>query len=457
MAEAKLRHFGAFTSNRTAAVHKFSERAWKAPEKNWHRACINELVRSLNYIGLIMQKTSFWKAGHTPTLFASFFYFDLSFMVWVLLGPLAVQISNSLGLSSAQKGLMVATPLLAGALLRMVMGMLVDHLKPKKAGLIGQVIVMLGLLWAWQGKLDSYQSMLALGVVLGVAGAAFAVALPLASRWYPPEHQGTALGIAGAGNSGTAFAALFAPSLAVAFGWQNVFGLCLIPLSVALLVYVTMAKDAPTAPPPKAISEYFTVLKDKDAWWFMFFYSVTFGGFSGLASSLTIYFNSQYGLPPVTAGYLTAGCVFAGSLVRPLGGMLADRVGGIKTLSFMYIVAAAALVVASTGLPTVAAALLTFVVAMLALGTGNGAVFQLVPQRFRKEIGVMTGLVGMAGGIGGFYLASSLGLSRQMTGSYQFGLTMFAALALIALGGLSMVKQRWRTTWGSAALSGARV
>src|SRR4051812_37306499 len=150
-----------------------------------------------------MQKTSFWKAGHTPTLFAAFFYFDLSFMVWVLLGPLAVQIAKDLALSPAEKGLMVATPLLAGALLRIVMGVLVDHLKPKKAGMVGQVIVMLGLLWAWKGNLDSYHHMLALGTILGMAGAAFAVALPLASRWYPPEHQGTALGIAGAGNSGT--------------------------------------------------------------------------------------------------------------------------------------------------------------------------------------------------------------------------------------------------------------
>lgn len=411
----------------------------------------------INHRETIMQKTSFWKAGHTPTLFAAFFYFDLSFMVWVILGPLAVQIAADLGLSPAQKGLMVATPLLAGALLRIVMGVLVDHLKPKKAGLIGQVIVMLGLLWAWQGSLDSYASLIALGVVLGVAGAAFAVALPLASRWYPPEHQGTALGIAGAGNSGTAFAALFAPSLAIAFGWQNVFGLCLIPLAIAFAVYLAMAKDAPGAPPPKALTEYLRVLRDKDAWWFMFFYSVTFGGFSGLASSLTIYFNGEYGLAPVTAGYLTAGCVFAGSVVRPVGGWLADRIGGIRTLSMMYAAAAGALLVASTGMHSYAGAVAVFVAAMLALGTGNGAVFQLVPQRFRKEIGMMTGLVGMAGGIGGFYLASSLGVSRQLTGSYQLGLTAFAALALIALFGLSAVKGRWRTTWGSAAMTTAKV
>ena len=130
-----------------------------------------------------MKTTSFWKAGHAPTLLASFFYFDLSFMVWVLLGPLAIQISADLQLTPAQKGLMVATPLLAGALLRIVMGVLVDHLKPKRAGLIGQVIVLISLTWAWLGQLSDFHDMLTLGVLLGVAGSAFAVALPLASRW----------------------------------------------------------------------------------------------------------------------------------------------------------------------------------------------------------------------------------------------------------------------------------
>lgn len=404
-----------------------------------------------------MQKSSFWKAGHTPTLLASFLYFDLSFMVWVLLGPLAVQISKDIGLTPAQKGLMVATPLLAGALLRIVMGVLVDHLKPKKAGMIGQLIVMGGLMWAWLGNIASYESLLSLGIILGVAGAAFAVALPLASRWYPPEHQGTALGIAGAGNSGTAFAALFAPSLAIAFGWQNVFGWSLIPLAIVFIVYLVYAKDAPSAPAPKSLLEYLHVLKDKDAWWFMFFYGVTFGGFSGLASSLTIYFNGQYGLSPVTAGYFTAACVFAGSMVRPLGGRIADRIGGIKTLSVMYLLAALFLFIASFGLQSALAAVVVFVLAMLALGAGNGAVFQLVPQRFRREIGVMTGLVGMAGGIGGFYLASSLGYSKQLTGSYQTGLVIFSSLAVVALIGLSAVKTRWRTTWGSAIMTNAKI
>ena len=402
-------------------------------------------------------KTDFWSVGHKPTLFAAFLYFDLSFMVWVLLGPLAVQISADLHLTAAQKGMMVATPILSGALLRILMGILVDHLQPKKAGLIGQLVVLVALALAWFNGIHSYHQVLVLGVALGMAGASFAVALPLASRWYPPEHQGTALGIAGAGNSGTVFAALFAPGLALVYGWNNVFGLAIIPLLFALVVYTIYAKDSPDCPPKKSLHQYLNVLKDKDAWWFMFFYSVTFGGFVGMASSLTIYFNAQYGLAPVMAGYFTAACVFAGSLVRPLGGKLADSIGGIRTLMTMYVVAAIFLVLLSFGFASVYAGLFITVVAMVALGMGNGAVFQLVPQRFRKEFGVMTGMVGMAGGIGGFYLASSLGVSKQLTGSYQIGLLIFAALAVLALVGLASVKKRWRTTWGASTATSAKI
>ncbi len=194
-----------------------------------------------------------------------------------------------------------------------------------------------------------------------------------------------------------------------------------------------------------------------DAWWFMFLYSVTFGGFVGLASSLPIYFNDQYGLNPVNAGYFTAGCVFIGSMLRPVGGAVADRIGGIRTLSIMYVLAAAALLVVSRGLPTAMSALGVFLIGMGALGMGNGAVFQLVPQRFGREIGTMTGLIGMTGGVGGFYLASSLGYSKQLTGSYELGFLLFAGLALIALAAVTLVKRRWRATWGTAALSAARV
>lgn len=401
------------------------------------------------------EASGFWSVGHRPTLVAAFLYFDLAFMVWVLLGPLAPEISKTLHLLPAQKGLMVATPTLAGAILRVVNGLLVDRIGPKRSGAISQLIVIAGLLSAFALGVNSFAGTLALGVILGFAGASFAIALPLASRWYPPQHQGKAMGIAGMGNSGTVLAALFAPLLAKAFGWNAVLGLACIPLAIVFLVYLVLAKDAPNAPAPKGIVEYLQPLRQADAWLFMLFYAVTFGGFVGLSSSLPIYFTDRFGLTPVMAGYCTAACVFAGSLVRPIGGAVADAIGGVKTLTVVYLIAAAALAGVS-GAPTVVTAMSFFVLGMLALGAGNGAVFQLVPQRFAKEIGVMTGLVGMAGGIGGFYLASSLGIAKQITGSFAPGFLIFAGLALVAVVVLTLVKHGWRSGWG-ATENGVRI
>jgi NNP family nitrate/nitrite transporter-like MFS transporter len=404
-----------------------------------------------------MTSTSFWKAGHAPTLLSAFLYFDLSFMVWYLLGPLAVQIATDLQLTTQQRSMMVATPILAGAILRLILGYFADRYSPKTAGIVAQCIVIVGLAAAWTIGVKSYEQTLLLGLCLGFAGASFAVALPLASQWYPPEHQGKAMGIAGAGNSGTVFAALFAPLLAKAFGWNNVFGLALIPLVITLVLFIAFARNAPQRPAPKKLSDYARALGDSDSWWFMFFYSVTFGGFLGLASTLPGYFHDQYQLDPVTAGYYTAACVFGGSLMRPLGGALADRIGGIKALLTLYIIAGLCITVVGFHLASSFAALALFVGAMLCLGAGNGSVFQLVPQRFNKEIGAMTGLIGMAGGIGGFALTAGLGAIKQATGDYQIGLWCFAALCLVAWFGLFGVKRRWRTTWGSVGVTAARV
>jgi NNP family nitrate/nitrite transporter-like MFS transporter len=230
-----------------------------------------------------------------------------------------------------------------------------------------------------------------------------------------------------------------------------------IPLIVAFVVYMIFAKDSPEQPEAKTLPQYMSVLKTADAWWLMAFYGVTFGGFVGLSSSLTIYFNAEYGLPAVTAGLFTAACVFTGSFLRPVGGALADRIGGIRTLSIMFLVAAGALAVISLRLPTAVLALAVVIVCMGALGMGNGAVFQLAPQRFRKEIGVMTGLVGMFGGVGGFYLASTLGVSKQLTHSYQAGFLGFAVLALVAFASLSIVKHKWRVQWLAASAAPARI
>jgi MFS transporter, NNP family, nitrate/nitrite transporter len=389
----------------------------------------------------------FLRAGHLPTLVAAFLYFDVSFMVWVILGPLAVFIAKDLHLSPAQKGLMVATPVLAGAALRVVNGVLADTLKPRLTGVIMQTVVIAGLAAFWAFGVDSFGTTLALGLVLGVAGASFAIALPLASYWYPSEYQGTALGIAGAGNSGTVLAALFAPSLAVLFGWRNVLGLAILPLAIVFALFMLLAKDSPRSPPRKSLRDYAEILRIGDVWWLMAFYCVTFGGFVGLSSFLPIYFNDQYGLSPIYAGYCTAAAVFAGSFARPFGGAIADRIGGVKALSFVYGLVAVLLVILSLGVADLRVALPLIVVAMGALGAGNGAVFQIVPQRFFRNVGVVTGLVGATGGVGGFYLAASLGYARQLTGSYGVGLAIFACLALLALTALTGVGARWRRSW----------
>ncbi|TAM04730.1 MAG: NarK/NasA family nitrate transporter [Paraburkholderia sp.] len=394
---------------------------------------------------------SFWRNGHTPTLFSAFLYFDLSFMVWYLLGPLQIQIAHTLALTTQQRSFMVATPILAGAILRVFMGMLADRIGAKRAGLIGQLCVLASLLVAWRVGLHTLAQALFFGITLGVAGASFAVALPLASRWYPPEHQGTAMGIAGAGNSGTVFAALFAPALAVAFGWQNVFGMACIPLVAALAVYTVCAQDAPGLVQRKHLSDYARMLRNRDTWWFMFFYSLTFGGFSGFASALPGFFHDQFAFDAKLAGWATAACVFAGSAMRPVGGLLADRIGGTRSLLNVFGAVTLLIGVAAfhPGGPVVT--VLLFVAAMLCLGAGNGAVFQLVPQRFGKEIGVMTGLVGMAGGVGGFALAASLGAIKQATGDYAWGLALFACLTFAGWAGMRNVKHRWRNAWSMAA------
>ncbi len=388
-----------------------------------------------------MRIKDFMKSGHPPTLLAAFLYFDISFMVWVLMGVLGVFIAKDFGLTATQKGFMAAIPILGGSLCRIPLGLLVDHIGPKKTWILGQLLVILPLtaIWLFGG---SFHHLLAFGLLLGVAGGSFAVALPLASRWYPPQHQGIAMGIAGAGNSGTVLASLFAPQLAEWMGWHNVFGLALVPVTLTLLIFILLAKESPQQPKPKKVIDYFSVLKEVDALWFCLFYGITFGGFVGMASFLGIYFYDQYGLSKVAAGHFTALCVFAGSFVRPVGGYLADRFGGVRMLATLFILVAVLMVGVGLIPPLPVTTALIFC-AMACLGMGNGAVFQLVPLRFPKEIGVMTGVVGAAGGMGGFFLPTLLGFFKDKLGSYGLGFMVFAAVSLMAVVVLKLVETGW--------------
>jgi len=401
-----------------------------------------------------MKLSDLKKSGHWPTLLTSFLYFDVSFMVWTILGALGAQIGKTLALSPQDKGMMVATPILAGAALRIVLGFAVDRFGGKPTGIVAQSIVAAALLAAWIFGLPSLQAALLLGVVLGFAGASFAVALPQAGRWYPPHMQGLIMGLAGAGNVGVVIDSLLAPRLAAAYGWQAVFGIVLIPVLLVLAVYIWLAKDAPVEVKAKKLSDYANLLKQKDAHWFCFYYTVSFGGFVGLGTSLVIYFTSQYGISPVEAGNYAAMCTLAGAILRPVGGAIADHLGGIRALTMFYTGAGLAL----GGAAFVTPMMLNFMFLLVAcgfFGMANGSVFQLLPQRFAREIGIMTGLVGCGGGVGGFLLAMMLGYSKGWTGHYTAGLLIFSGLCGVALCGLFLVKTRWRSTWG--ALSGARI
>jgi NNP family nitrate/nitrite transporter-like MFS transporter len=412
--------------------------------------------------------------GHFPTLFMAFLYFDMSFMVWTMLGPLSTEISEALAahgeiLTPSQKATLLSLPILSGAILRIVLGFMVDKFGAKKTALTAQAIVIASLLLAYfQGESITYHQLLIVALGLGFAGASFAVALPQAGQWYPPNLQGVVLGIAGAGNIGVVLDFLFAPKIAEKWGWEAVFGVGAAAAIVVWFAYLFLAKDAPPSvykPRPKKISDYVKLLKDKDTWWFSLFYAISFGGFVGFAGYMKVYLMNTYqadmaafGLDvlnepnvKVIAGYFGALTIFAGAVLRPVGGAIADRFGGVKSLYFFYgAVALLAVVLALLKLPFFAAIAVLFLI-MANLGMANGAVFQLVPQRFGKDMGIMTGIVGCSGGLGGTALIKTLGWSKEAFDGYTAGFLIFAGVVLIAIVGLSMVKTRWRTTWGVSA------
>lgn len=393
--------------------------------------------------------------GHLPTLIASFLHFDLSFMLWVMLGALGVSIAESLGLSASEKGLMVAVPILSGSLLRVPLGLLSDRIGGKRVGTAMLIFLYLPLALGWTAG-DSLSSLLAVGLMLGTAGASFAVALPLASRWYPPERQGLAMGVAAAGNGGTVIANLVAPRLAEAVGWHNVLGLAMLPLTLVLGAFFLLAKDSPGRVTGLPVSKHLVAFRESDIWWFCLLYSVTFGGFVGLSSFLPLFIRDQYAVSPVTAGTLTAIAALVGSGIRPIGGYLADRVGGVRLLSIVLAGISAAYLSAGT-LPGLQVMSLLIVATMACLGMGNGAVFQLVPQRFRNQIGVATGLVGAIGGLGGFVLPLLLGNVKELSGSFSAGFVALGCLALVSLvvlRALVALESGWRLAWHPSASEG---
>ena len=388
---------------------------------------------------------TFLRSGHWPTLAASFLYFDFCFAIWVLNGAMAPFISESFGLNAAQKGFMISVPILAGALMRFPLGVLAQYIGRKNAAMVEMGLIVAALAFGFY-FVKTYNDVLAMGVLLGIAGASFGVALSLGSGWFPPQYKGLAMGIAGAGNSGTVLAVLFAPPLAQAYGWQTVYGLAAFTMLLPMVVMWFAAKEPPDRE-HQTLREHLSCLFEKDGWAFSLIYIVTFGGFIGLASFLPTYFHDQFKVTKIEAGQLTMLATLMGSAVRVVGGWIADRVGGIHTLSGVLLLVAAALAACGLAGQSLTLTTLLFMLCFAALGAGNGALFQLVPLRWPLATAVAGSMIGEVGALGGGFLPNAMGLSKQYSGSYLWGFLSFTLLALVMLVVLRVVQIRWTRTW----------
>lgn len=387
---------------------------------------------------------NFWKSGHPPTLLVSLLYFDFCFAVWVLNGAMAPFISEQFHLTAAQKGLMISVPILSGALMRFPLGILSQYIGRKNAAMIEMGMICFGLAYGYF-FVDTYREVLLMGILLGIAGASFGVALSLGSGWFPPQYKGLAAGIAGAGNSGAVIAQLFAPQLAVKYGWQSVYGFAILFMLVPMVCMLAFAKEPPDLE-KKSLRDYLKVIAEKDVWVFNLIYIITFGGYIGLTTFLPTFFHDQYGIAKTDVGKYAAAITITASILRVLGGWAADKLGGIRLLKGVLLLVFATILAASF-LPSPIIITLILILTFSALGVGNGSTFQLVPLRFPFATAVAMSLVGEIGALGGGILPNMMGMTKQYLGSFAPGFIAYAFLAAGAAVVLWIVQPGWTQTW----------
>jgi len=389
---------------------------------------------------------TFLRSGHAPTLFAAFLYFSFSCCIWVLNGAMAPFISETFALTPAQKGLMLSIPIFAGALMRFPLGVLAQYVGRKNATLIEMGLIAVAMLFGFF-MVKSFNDLLAMGVLLGIAGASFGVALSLGSGSFPPRHKGLAMGIVGAGNVGTAVSVLVAPPLAQWLGWQAVYGVAAAAIFLPMLVMIVFAKEPPDVDGHASLREHVACLFEKDGWGFSLIYGVTFGGFIGLTTFLPSYYFDQFHVSKIQAGQLTMLAAFMAAAVRVAGGWISDRWGGVNTLTLVLIVVSVCLVLVGFASSSLALTTLLMMVCFAALGAGNGALFQLVPLRWPTTTAVAGSMIGEIGALGGGLVPNLMGASKTYTGTYQWGFVVFAVLAVLVLGVMRLMQIRWTRTW----------
>ncbi len=359
--------------------------------------------------------------------------FTLCFAVWGLVSPLAPQFREAYRLSATETGLLVAVPVLLGSLFRIPMGILTDRYGGRVV--FSALMLFLVVPVASIGFANSYASLLFWGFWLGLAGSSFAVGIPFVARWFPAARQGLALGVYGMGNIGTAIANFAGPRLSFSYGWPWAFWAFLPALAIMAALFWAFGREAPGAgAPARSLFDRLIVLRRHPlAWTFSFFYFITFGGFVAMSIYLPTYLVDMFGLDRADAGARAAGFVVVATIARPVGGYLSDRWGASKILNAVFL-GVALLAGALAANAEMVVNTIAFLGAAFALGLGNGAVFKLVPEFFPRETGAVTGLVGAAGGIGGFFPPLVMGFFRDTLGFYAPG---FALLSLFSLGGLA--------------------
>lgn len=355
--------------------------------------------------------------------------FGFCFAVFGSLSAMMPILSRQMHLSPVQKSVAVAIPVLLGSLGRIPLGILTDRFG-------GRLIFMLTMAFSivpafLMGGVKDYNQLLLYGFFIGIALASFSVGVGFVNGWYPPAKQGFALGVYGAGNVGQSVAAFAAPFIAKAYGVKWGFWTFGIALTIWLVLFAAKAEDAPRQGPPKPLGAIFVPLKDSRSWLLSLYYFLTFGGFVAMAIYLPIFLVEIFGLTPQMAGMRTAGFVLLATFFRPIGGILADKIGGKRILTFVFpFTAIMALFLASPTMPIFTLGALGMAVA---IGLGNGAVFKLVPEYFPTTVGSVTGVVGAAGGLGGFFPPLLLGAIKQQTGSFTLGFVALSAFSISCL------------------------
>ena len=430
------------------------------------------------------------RSGNWKALLACFLYFDTGFTTWVMFGPLAPFISKQINLSPTQAGFLVAVPVLAASIMRVTFGNLFQAVDGRRLALLGITLSAIPAFVLLLPLVPSYTLLLVLGVFLGVGGASFAIALPMAGSSYPPRVQGLVLGLAAAGNIGAVLDGFLFPGLAAGYGWQHATMAVLPLLAVAAVAILLWGEDRSTksgsvwrAFAGLGISmaglivlvllvnaevlgkgktgqlllpllgallalavlprNSLAVLRERDTWVMMLVYSITFGGFVGMSSYVSLLLTTQYLISRLAAGFLMALLSLTGAMVRPIGGLLADRLSGVRLLLALLITLSVCNFAFAAVMPSLPGAVCLLLVLYLCFGLGNGATFQLVPHRWKGKTGVMTGIIGAAGGIGGFYLPVIMSLAKEGTGSYQPGFATFGTLAALAFLIVGTLQRQW--------------